>query len=130
MSVSHSRIQPLLLVLPYALAGLLAPVLFSSMENPKDAGRITGFFFIVTGLYGLWLTKRWKMNPFFSSVYFFIVVSEICFWGWRFFAETPLKEFSLLGITGGMMHGFASGLYLLGGVILLYGAFFRIQAQH
>lgn len=119
----------LLLALPYGTPGAVAPFFFAAMDL-RTAGRITGSLFILSGLYGIWLCNQWNLKHFFKKIFQAIVVFELGFWGWRFFAETPLKEFQLYGINGSMLHGFASMLYLVGGLILLTASVYPAQTRN
>ncbi len=116
------KVRELIKVLPYALAGVLAPLLFTTMNNPHEAGRITGAFFILSGLYGIFLCRRWDTPRPLVFVFYGILIFEILFWGWRFFATEPLRDFEWGFITGTTLHGVASCLYLLGGVLLIFAA--------
>jgi hypothetical protein len=114
-----SVLKAVVWLIPYLVSGFSAPLIFKNILNLQAAGHIAGAFFIFAGVWSLFLTFKFQMPSGIKGFFLLVLVLQIIFWSWRFFNNLPLKEASLLGLSGSAWHGLLTSLYLLVAVILL-----------
>ena len=114
-----SVLKSILWLVPYLASGFSAPLIFKHASSLQAGGHVAGALFIFAGLWSLFLSWKFQMPSGVKGFLFVVLFLQIIFWSWRFFNNLPLKETSLLGLSGSAWHGLLTSLYLLVAVILL-----------